>query len=211
MPAPIDHDVRCPARTAGVTDTSQSTSRASTPSSSSSSSISGTYSSGTSAGDQEAHHLVHQRRVGRRWQDAAAVAVGRDHLERLGAHRGLGLGAHEALHLVQVDPRSGRAPPAGAGVAGHVDHRHQQRRHADVLERRGDRGVVVGDGRTRVAVDRGDGLGHGASGGSGSASTTASRPSGPYRCGNASPVPCRSSTRTSTSSRARSMRSRTTS
>ena len=108
------------------------------------------------AGHQEAHHLVDNLFGGRRLQPTAAVAIGLDDLEGLGAHQGLRLLGHEALDLVQEDARGAERSAQQARVPRHVDHRQHQRGDAHLLEGRRDGGVVVRDrGTGRV-----DALGH---------------------------------------------------
>ena len=89
------------------------------------------------------------RRRGR--QHAAAVAVGGDH--RQGPPPGLGLVLSVMPALVVVEQAS-RAQVAAdpRRVAGDVHQRAQQGRDADVLERGGDGGVVVGEREAGVRI-----------------------------------------------------------
>ena len=63
---------------------------------------------------EEVHHLVHDLGRGRRREHAPAVAVGPDDVEGRGPCGRLVLGAHEPLHLVEVDARGAAAHPGGS-------------------------------------------------------------------------------------------------
>ena len=82
---------------------------------------------------------------GRRRQRAAAIAIGAQRVERHGAHRRLVGVGQAAVGLAGQRPLRPDRPAQETRVAGEMDDRHQQRRHAGVLERRGEKGVVFGD------------------------------------------------------------------
>jgi epsilon-lactone hydrolase len=100
---------------------------------------------------QELHHAPHHIGRGRRWQHAPSVSERDDLLERKRPGCRLVVGAHEPLHLVQVDPGRAQRTVEDRGIAGEVHERHEEGGHAEVVERGGDGRVVVGDRLEREA------------------------------------------------------------
>ena len=68
------------------------------------------------------------------------------------ADLGLVLLGHVALDLVEEQARGPQPAADQLRIAGHVDEREHQRRDADVLQRRGDRRVVVIEGQAGVRI-----------------------------------------------------------
>ena len=102
---------------------------------------------------QPVHHFldVGVARSGR--QNAAVVAVGTDDVERDIAGRGLFVGRHEPLNLVDDERVRFQGAADHREITGHVDTRQQQGGDAHILECRPDRVVVIVEWQPGMRID----------------------------------------------------------
>ena len=142
------------ARTSSGISSAQVIARASAPSRCRSSRNIGTTSSSSGAVARNA--IISRDELGgrRRREHAPAVAEREDRRQRPRARRGLLLLRHAARVVVEHRRPGPQLAADPLRVAGDVHHRAQQRGDAQVVERGGDDGVVVGERTTRVWVVR---------------------------------------------------------
>jgi hypothetical protein len=101
--------------------------------------------------DRPVHHFLDQLPRQRSGLRAATVAIVGDDRQRLRPRPGFVLLGHEPLDLVEEDP-GGFEVTDEAGIAGDVHQGQQQRRDADLFERRGDVGSGSAEGLARVTA-----------------------------------------------------------